>query len=230
VKINIGADVPLSLLEVEEAPVFKDWADRLPPDWDGEVTINAADIWGEPEEVHMLQMAVATQGSPWPVRITLRSETVDILVIVTDGTKRYVVFVEQEREATGGKVVSNAAGGREWSETVRRATERELWEELGLDNTNIQFEVELSGLIAGPVLASPGITNERVHMVKAVISVAPRDFGAFLEELHGKKTGVTAEGEELTLIVQPVDQARTFIADQQNPDAKTLLSLAFAVL
>lgn len=229
-KINIGAGVPLSPQEVVEVPVFKDWTNRLSADWNGEVTINAADIWGEPKQVHMLQMTVAREGSPWPVRITLRSETVDVLVVVTDGIKRHAVFVEQERDASGGRVISNAAGGREWSETADEAANRELWEELGLSDTNIKFGVELSLLIPRPVLASPGITNERVYMMRAVIQVLPRHFEAFLSEMRGKKTGVTAEGEDLTLIVQPASKARGFILDQSDPDAKTLLSLAYAGL
>jgi hypothetical protein len=78
-------------------------------------------------------------------------------------------------------------------------------------------------------LASPGIINERVYMMKAVIHVAPEDFEAFLEELRGKKTGVTAEGEELTLSVVLADQARGFILGQPEPDGKTLLSLAYGL-
>lgn len=230
VRINVGAGVSLSPQKVEQTPVFRDWASRLGVDWDGVVTIIAADIWGEPKQVHMLQMTVARSGSPWPVRVTLRSETVDVLAIVTDGVRRQVVFVEQERDASGCRVFSNAAGGREWSETADEAANRELWEELGLSDTNIKFDVELSLLVPRPVLASPGITNERVHMMQAVIRVVPEDFEAFLEELRGKKTGVTAEGEDLTLIIQPADQARSFISNQPDPDAKTLLSLAVAGL
>jgi 8-oxo-dGTP pyrophosphatase MutT (NUDIX family) len=231
VKIVIGAGVPLSPQEVKKAPVFQNWADRLPPNWSRVVvTINGADIWGDSKEIHMLQVTVARKGSKWPAMVTLRSETVDILTIVTDGTKRYVVFVEQVREATGGKVISNAAGGREWGETVDRAAERELWEELGLDSTNIPFSVSLSRLIPQPVLASPGITGELVHMMKAVVSVLPEHFEIFLEELRGKQTGVTAEGEELTLIVQPANRARSFIIGQLEPDGKTVMSLALPVL
>jgi 8-oxo-dGTP pyrophosphatase MutT (NUDIX family) len=211
-------------------PLFRDWADRLGAEWRGEVVINAADIWGEPEQVHMLQMTVAREGSPWPVRITLRSETVDVLVIVTDGTRQWVVFVEQEREAAGGRVFSNAAGGREWSEDPNEAANRELWEELGLDDTDIEFGVELALLVPRPVLASPGITNERVYMLKAVIQVAPEHADAFLQELRGKRTGVTAEGEDLTLTVQPAGDARSFVLGQLDPDGKTLLSLACAGL
>ena len=93
-KINIGVGVPLSPQKVAQASVFQDWVNRLAPGWMGEVTINAADIWGEPKEVHMLQMTVAREGNPWPTQITLRSETVDVLAIVTDGVQQRVVFVE----------------------------------------------------------------------------------------------------------------------------------------
>lgn len=140
------------------------------------------------------------------------------------------MFVEQERDAAGSRVFSNAAGGREWSETADEAANRELWEELGLDDTSINFDVELFLLISRPVLANPGITNERVYMMQAVIQVRPDDIVAFLEELRGKKTGMTTEGEDLTLTVLPADRARSFILDQLDPDAKTLLSLAYAGL
>lgn len=229
-KINISAGVPLSPQQVLEASVFKDWVNRLGADWRGEVTINSADIWGEPKQVHMLQMTVSREGNPWPINITLRSETVDVLVIVTDGVERWVVFVEQEREAVGGRIFSNAAGGREWSEAPDEAANRELWEELGLSDTNIKFGVELSLLVKRPAVASPGTINERVYMMQAVIQVHPDNLEAFLDELRGKKTGVTAEGEDLTLNVQPADQAHDFILDQLDPDAKTLLSLARAGL
>lgn len=231
-KIKIGAGVPLSLKELMEVPVFRDWANKLGSGWRGEVTINGADIWGEPKQVHMLQMTVAPEGSPWPVSITLRSETVDVLVIVTDGVEHHVVFVEQKRDAVGGRrVISNVAGGWDRSEeTVVAAANRELWEELGLSDTNIKFGLELYSLIPRPVLASPGITNEQVYMTRAVISVSPRDLKKFLEELSGKKTGLAVEGEDITLIIQPADQARNFITRQPYLDAKTLLSLVYAGL
>lgn len=229
-KISIGAGVSMTAQEVVKTPVFKDWASRLDADWRGEVTINAADIWGEPKQVHMLQMTVARQGKPWPIRITLRSQTVDVLVVVTDRITQWVVFVEQERDATGGKVFSNAAGGREWSETAGHAANRELWEELGLNSISTPFGVNFSLLIPRPVLASPGITNERVYMIQATIDVLPQDLKRFLGELRNKRTGVTAEGEDLKLTVLPANQARKFILQQPNPDAKTLLSLAYARL
>ncbi len=227
-KIIVSGNVPLSAQAVKDAPVFRDWAARLDSDWRGSVTINVAGVWGG--EVQMLQMSVAREGKPWPEQITLRSETVDVLTVVTDGNQSWVVFVEQEREAAGGRVYSNPAGGREWSETAAAASHRELREELGLESTDIRFDVELSELFAGTVLATPGITNERVYMMKATIWARPGDLDAFLEELRGKKTGVTAEGEDITLTVVPAQQAREFIFSQSQLDAKTLLSLGYARL
>lgn len=227
-RINIGDGVSLSPQQVAEVPAFKDWASRLDPTWRGEVTVTAVDAWDG--AVHMLQLTIAREGNPWPTKVTLRSETVDVLTIVTDGTQTWIVFVEQERDAASGRVFSNPAGGREWSEAVYRAAERELWEELGLASATAQFHVSLSFLVTRPVLATPGITNERVHMMEAVIKVASQDLEAFLEELRGKSTGVTAEGEDLTLSVIPADQARRFIEGQPDPDAKTLLALLYAGL
>lgn len=227
-KVHFSDGVSVSPQEVIEAPVFRDWCRRLPPAWRGDVTVAAVDAWGG--EVHMIQLTVAREGSPWPVKLMLRSETVDILALVTDDTQQWVVFVEQEREAAGNRVFSNPAGGREWSETADEAANRELREELGLDDVRINFQVSLSHLVRRPVLATPGITNERVYMLQAVLKVAPQDLQEFLEELRDKKTGVTAEGEELTLCVVPASQACDFIERQQDPDAKTLLALKYAGL
>lgn len=230
ITINISPGVPLSPQDIRDSPVFQDWADRLDPDWQGEVTINAADIWGEPEQVHALQMTVARQGNPWPVMTTLRSETVDVLTLVTDGDQEWVVFVEQDRDASGGRVISNVAGGREWPETAEAAARRELWEELGMNDTSARLEFDITPLVPGHVLASPGVTCERVYMMCAVIHVVSADREMLLNELRGKKTGVTAEGEDLTLHVLPANQARSFILGQPDPDGKTLLALALAGL
>jgi len=82
-KINIGPGVGSSASEIAQAYVFQEWVDSLHSTWRGEVTINAIDQWKG--EIHAIQMTVAREDNPWPVPITLRSETVDVLTVITDG-------------------------------------------------------------------------------------------------------------------------------------------------
>lgn len=222
--IVIGPGVLLSVAEVKKSPVFRDWVNYLGPMWRGEVIVNAADVWGG--QVHMLQMTVSPEDDPWATKVTLRSETVDVLALVTDGQKSYVVFVEQNRPAAGSTVISNVAGGCDWMEPPTRAARRELIEELGLDGTVATCQI--SPLFPRSVLATPGLTNERVHMMRGEVKVD--DLDAFIKQLHGKRTGVVEEGEALTLHVVPADEAYRFITEQPNPDGKTVLSLLLAGL
>lgn len=221
--LHVEHSVPLLPKQVQKSEVFQDWASRLGPEWRGRVNVIAADIWDG--EIQALHVAVTPDGDPWPTKAILRSETVDILTVFTNGFERWVMFVEQFRPAAAAVVISNVAGGRKWTESPTKAAEREMTEELGIELST----VELVSLAPKPVLATPGITNECVHMFMATISVTGST-EAFLQEFKAKKTGVTEEGEEITLWPVPTDQARAFILRQSNPDAKTLLSLGLAGL
>lgn len=224
----IAPGVSLSPAQVMSAPVFKNWADRLDRDWRGTVIVNNADVRGG--EIHMLQVTIAQERKPWPESVTLRSETVDVLVIVTDGHHRWVVFTRQERQAASGYVYSNVAGGRDWERSPEEAAQQELTEELGLENVRVGYRIELTRLVDRPRLASPGITNELVHYMLATICVAEGDVEELLDELDRKKTGVAAEGEVITLYVIVAGESRRFIGDQTDPDSKTELSLLLAGL
>lgn len=224
-RIILGPGVTVTREQVETSPVFSDWVARLGPAWQGEVTVTDADFWGG--EVHALQVTVAAEGDPWPSKLTLRSETVDVLVVVTDGERNRIIFVEQYRPAAGAQVISNVAGGLGWSESPLEAAGREVAEELGLDSS---VQVEYALLAPNPVLATPGLTNERVHMVRAVIRISAVDYESFMSQFRGKRTGVEAEGESIVTHSVPASQARDFILSQSDPDAKTLLSLGLANL
>lgn len=212
--------------QVEESPLFNDWLMRLGNMWAGTVTVNAASA--HDGRVQMLQLTVQSQHDLRPQLITLRSETVDVLVIITDGTRRWVVCTTQGRNAVGGLVVANVAGGREWDEPSLAAAERELNEELGF--VEGALSVRIRSLTLHPVLASPGITNERVFMLQAIVTVQPSKIDAFLAHLEGKHTGVAEEGEAIILSVVPAHEAREFICHQPPVCAKTLLSLLLAGL
>jgi len=225
-KINIGPGVGLSASEIAQAYVFQEWVDSLHSTWRGEVTINAIDQWKG--EIYAIQMTVAREDNPWPVPITLRSETVDVLTVITDGNQQWLVFTEQYRDAAGGMVVSNVAGGRKRTETIEETASHELEEELGLEGIRKKFSVKLTSLLPAPVLASPGMINERTHMLQATIGVASRHITAFLNELRNKRTGVKEEGERIRLHVVPAHNVWPFITERRNLDAKTLLSLGYA--
>jgi hypothetical protein len=228
-ELNIGpGSTALPNNKVWRSRVFTKWVLSLSPEWEGKVKINAVDEWGG--EIHAIQMTVTRKGNPWPVPVTLRSETVDVLTIVAAGKEYWVVFTEQDRDAVGSAVVSNVAGGLNpsWKQSPEQAARRELEEELGLKDIRTKFDVDIRPLLPKPVLPTPGMINERTYMMLAMISVAPKDIATFLNELQGKRTGVKEEGEHITLHVVPAHDARRFIFVRHNLDAKTLLSLGCA--
>jgi 8-oxo-dGTP pyrophosphatase MutT (NUDIX family) len=137
------------------------------------------------------------------------------------------VFVEQYRTAAGGRVMSNVAGGISWGESPLAAADRELREELALTGP-VPFTYTL--LAPKPLLATPGLTNERVFMVRAELRVASVRLPSVLALLHNKQAGVEAEGESIVTHVVPAQEARRFILAQPILDAKTLLSLGLAGL
>lgn len=223
-KITMGPGVQITLAELQESLLFQDWA-RREVESVQEVVVTSADTWGG--ELRMVQMRATALRHPWPHTVTLRSETVDVLTEITDGTRRWVVFVNQERIAAGCRVTSSPAGGREWHEDPVEAAIREVREELGLAD-DVMIKVER--LLPHPVLASPGAINERVYMMRATITVAPDKTDAFVASLHGRNTGVEAEGEEIVLAVVTSDIAWQVASEGRDSDAKTLFSLSLAGL
>jgi 8-oxo-dGTP pyrophosphatase MutT (NUDIX family) len=230
VKLVITRCVDATAQQVRDSGLFRNWVSYVDPKWKGKVTVEVADIWEEDGKIHALHLAVEEVGSRWPVRFILRTETVDILTILTDGIRYHVAFVTQFRPAAWQTVISNVAGGIEEGEGVEEAARREVREELRLDDT-VMFSMRFSmRRLANPVLASPGMINERTHLLQAVAQMDANALTTLLKELEGKQTGVKAEGEVLKTFTRPAAEALNFIKLQPSPDAKTLLSLSLANL
>jgi len=226
--ITVATDVEFTEQQIRESAIFANWEKRLPAghQW----SVHVLDIgWGG--AIHMITMEVVHEGNPYPVKVILRSETVDVLVRVVSPRTNHVVFVRQLREAVPGVVVSNVAGGIDGDEDPMEAARREVFEELGLgDIPEEDYTLEIVPLLNMPLLASPGIINERVHFMMATIHVSVSKLADMIDSLEGKRTGVSAEGEDLTLTVVPAGEAVQFVLGQRQPCAKTYLSLRTAQL
>jgi 8-oxo-dGTP pyrophosphatase MutT (NUDIX family) len=135
--------------------------------------------------------------------VLLRGATVDMLTVLVGNGARYIVHVDQPRVAVGQVVRSNPSGMVDGGESPATAALRELGEEVA---TDIHWGRPLP-LYPGPLLVSPGGTDEAVsfYVVRGVIS--PKD----LEKLHGRITGQRDEGERIQLQLYRIDA-------QQNID------------
>jgi hypothetical protein len=225
VKLELRPHLRTLRRQVEQSKVLSDWKASGAGNMPGTVTVNDIDEWGG--EIHSLHVTIHRKGDPWPVRSTLRSPTVDVLTFLTDGRQRHVALVNQYRPAVGMYVLSNVAGGIDWDDSHYSAGRREVREELGLTEGT---EIRMVMLAPRPVLATPGITNERVYMMGAEIVIAPANYAKAIERLNGRRTGLEAEGERLVVRIVPAAQARQTILAEHYPDAKTLLSLGLAGL
>jgi 8-oxo-dGTP pyrophosphatase MutT (NUDIX family) len=234
IQLYVRRHVQISEQQIRDSALFRDWLSRLDPGWSGTVTVNEVDV--RDHQLWLAQLTVQADDRRYPSKLVLRSETVDVLTVLTDGKRSYVIFLYQERLAAGGGlVVSNPAGGKGWHETPEEAGMRELLEELGLRPADVdKFRIELSRIYPRPVLVTSGLTNERAFMFKAVLHTTPAELPVVVEQLSAKRTGVFHEEEELTLVVVRYGEAAWFIDNPKPPvkevDAKVLLSLRLAGL
>lgn len=210
--------------QVQRSALFSSWSRRLRRTPVGRVTIYASYAWGG--EIRMLHMGVQHGG--FENAVFLRGPTVDMLTIVTDGTKRFVVHVEQPRVAVGQVVRSNPAGMVDTGESPVTAAMRELAEEVG---SHIRWRPAQSmhQVVLGtnaPLLVSPGGMDEEVTFY-VVEGYLPSDKLAKLSRHIG---GLAHEGERLRLRLTPLTDdirpvLRRLCAGTPRPDGKAVQSL-----
>lgn len=220
-EIVIGKGVPFSEEQLLDSRAFQRWLEVLPEGRHQQVIVNDVDFWGG--DIHSLH--VTSDGKRWAERFTLRSETVNVLTIVTDGKRRLVVFVGEYRASVGRVIKSNVAGGIGANETARQAAEREVLEEADVPQT---AEVVITKLLPSRGAASPGVTGELVHSYKAVVTMTAEELDEYLGSLETKRTGLAEEGEELTVEAVPYDKALAFALGTYHDihDSKTVEALA----
>lgn len=217
--------VPTSVRQVQRSALFRSWSDRLRRTRVGRVTVYATYEWGG--EVRMIQMGVHHGG--FENAVFLRGPTVDMLTIVTDGARRFMVHVEQPRVAVGQVVRSNPAGMVDTGESPVTAAMRELTEEVG---AHIRWgrAQSMHPVVLGtnaPLLVSPGGTDEEVtfffvegHLTTDKLSKLSRHIG-----------GLAHEGERLKLRLTPLTQVDIHAAVVRlckgagRPDMKAVSSL-----
>jgi 8-oxo-dGTP pyrophosphatase MutT (NUDIX family) len=103
-------------------------------------------------------------------------------------------------------------------ERVRDAAIRELAEEVG---GNLEWCPPV--LLAGPLLVSPGSTDERAFIY---VCHARASFEQ-LEQLDGAAAGNAEEGEHITTRVVPLSGAReALLTDANESDMKSTLALS----
>lgn len=225
-KITCAPGVRHAIGEVRRSTVFVNWA-RRQGRRQLQVTVYATYAWGG--EIRMIHMGVVKPKSTFEEAVFLRGGTVDMLTIVTDGNRRYLVHVEQPRIPVGQIVRSNPAGMIDKGESAANAALRELTEEVGghIQWGRVRSLHELVLDTSSPLLGSPGGSDEDV----AFYVVEGRLDSQRLDKLSAHIGGLAHEGERLKLRLTPLNENNLAPALHQlcagagRPDLKAVTSL-----
>lgn len=214
-----GLDV--TAVEVVRCPIFKDWYNQDPGRYARVVVNDVGMRGGKIRNLH-----VTTYGQGDPERFILRGPTVDVLVVVGNGEGREkIALVGQYRSALHRWILSNPAGDIEPGEEPEEAAEREVREELGLDD---RIKIRLSWLIPTPTAVSPGSINELAYFMRADIDIEPDHYDRFVASLDGRRAGVAEEGEETVVRMMDPDEVFDLCFAAGVVDGKLVQSLAYS--
>lgn len=178
--------------------IFVDWKDSLDRRFKvSSLEIQTVDFRGgihSAETVMFVRLLVTEQDSAFQKVVQLRGGTVVILPVFLCEGAEYTVVIRQPRIATGHYDLAEVPAGMIDGGTFGGAAARELEEELGLTFR----EEELVELTNGEgIYLSCGLLDESARFYLAERTVDSN----FLEDLHGRTTGVAEEGETITVNV-----------------------------
>ena len=133
---------------------------------------------------------------------------------------RYPVYARlapHEREGDGAReawLLEIVAGVVDEDQTVKEVAHRELLEEAGY-----KAKGELQPITT--IYPSPGGSSERIHLFLGEVDCRQR---------AGDGGGITAEGEDIQIVVLPFREAMGMIARGEICDAKTIIALQYLAL
>lgn len=221
--------------EIRQSPLFIQWLKRIANSREivlTKVTVAAVYKLGKAQEIKIIQLeanACSSDGRNLDgIAVTLRSDTVDVLHIVTCQGRDYVLHVSQLRVPAGQRVVSNVAGMVDAGETKESAGRREGKEEIGMDLPPGKM-IRLNDVLRHehPYLTSSGTTNEQVDMFAHICEVSP----STLKELQGRYGGLQEENEQTQVsVVVPFEEAFGNLEAYGSASAKSVLSLTLYLL
>lgn len=142
----------------------------------------------------------------------------DVVVLVRQF--RYPVYAGLDREPEGRQDPKHAwtleivAGTQEPGRGVHDVAHAELLEEAGY-----ALKGKLQPITT--IYPSPGGTSERIHLFLAEVDHSER---------AGPGGGITASGEDIQIVVLPVDEALQMIGRGEIRDAKTIVALQHLAL
>ncbi|HEU5122085.1 MAG TPA: NUDIX domain-containing protein [Candidatus Saccharimonadales bacterium] len=228
-RLTVRAATHLTPQQIRESPLFKKWTSSLNDDRHQRVVVNDIDVRGG--EIHTLHLTV--DGKGWPERLTLCAETVNVLVILSDGARKRIAFVSRYCAGVGHRVLSNPEGTVREGETRKEAAVRIVREALGLPEG---LRMQVGKLISRPCLPAPGMTNEKVHFMRVTIQTSSARLWELVRQLAGTETGDDEEAGKLVVRVAHYVGALELFLDaetaEENPpvDGRTLQALTYDMI